>query len=253
MTYIMSDIHGNHRRFRSVMAQIDLQPEDELYILGDFCDRYYGGIALVQELRQMPNVHMLYGNHEDMLRLTLGVSYDMDTEEGRAEYERRRAHWYRNGGELTHRELDTLPPAERREVIEFLSNLPVNVTLTVNGIRYLLTHAAPLDLYAEECARQPERWRDERYFAVWKRFTAEEPISQDYITIYGHTPTDNYQDCDPLAVWYGDHRIAIDCGCCFPEERCEEEPRLGRLACLRLEDGRVFYSQCQSAPAGWSW
>ena len=30
----MSDIHGNLKRFESVMKQIDLQPQDELYILG---------------------------------------------------------------------------------------------------------------------------------------------------------------------------------------------------------------------------
>lgn len=28
MIYVMSDIHGNMRRFRSVMKKIDLQPND---------------------------------------------------------------------------------------------------------------------------------------------------------------------------------------------------------------------------------
>ena len=32
MTYVLSDIHGNERRFASVMKQIDLQPEDTLYV-----------------------------------------------------------------------------------------------------------------------------------------------------------------------------------------------------------------------------
>ena len=34
MIYVMSDIHGNAIRFNSIMEQIDLQPEDTLYILG---------------------------------------------------------------------------------------------------------------------------------------------------------------------------------------------------------------------------
>lgn len=28
MTYVLSDIHGNLRRFESIMKQIDLQPDD---------------------------------------------------------------------------------------------------------------------------------------------------------------------------------------------------------------------------------
>ena len=31
MIYVMSDIHGNMRRIRSVMDQIKLQPEDNMY------------------------------------------------------------------------------------------------------------------------------------------------------------------------------------------------------------------------------
>ena len=33
MIYVMSDIHGQKRRFDSVMKQINLQPEDTLYVL----------------------------------------------------------------------------------------------------------------------------------------------------------------------------------------------------------------------------
>lgn len=40
MIYVMSDIHGNMRRFKSIMSQINLQAEDTLYILGDVIDRY---------------------------------------------------------------------------------------------------------------------------------------------------------------------------------------------------------------------
>ena len=39
--YVLSDIHGNERRFNAVMEQIDLQPEDTLYVLGDAIDRNF--------------------------------------------------------------------------------------------------------------------------------------------------------------------------------------------------------------------
>lgn len=56
MIYVMSDIHGHRRRFDSVMKQINLQPEDTLYILGDVIDRNPDGIRILQQLRAMPNV-----------------------------------------------------------------------------------------------------------------------------------------------------------------------------------------------------
>ena len=59
MIYVMSDIHGNAIRFNSIMEQIDLQPEDTLYILGDVIDRYPDGIRILRLLMSMPNVQML--------------------------------------------------------------------------------------------------------------------------------------------------------------------------------------------------
>ena len=40
MNYVMSDIHGNKRRFDSIMEQINLRPEDHLYVIGDVIDRH---------------------------------------------------------------------------------------------------------------------------------------------------------------------------------------------------------------------
>ena len=67
MTYVMSDIHGNMRRFNSVMEQINLQPEDTLYILGDVIDRHPDGIRILRRIMDKPNIKMLLGNHEYMM------------------------------------------------------------------------------------------------------------------------------------------------------------------------------------------
>ena len=67
MIYVMSDIHGNAIRFNSIMEQIDLQPEDMLYVLGDVVDRYPDGIRILRMLMSMPNVKMILGNHEYMM------------------------------------------------------------------------------------------------------------------------------------------------------------------------------------------
>lgn len=102
MIYVMSDIHGNMRRFNSIMEQINLQPEDTLYILGDVIDRHPNGLRILRKLMVMPNAKMLLGNHEYMMLQTLGEGYDNDSF-----YDSDSAHrydlWYRNGGEVTHR------------------------------------------------------------------------------------------------------------------------------------------------------
>ena len=56
MIYVMSDIHGNTARFESVMKQIDLQPTDTLYVLGDVIDRFPDGIRILRRLMKMSNV-----------------------------------------------------------------------------------------------------------------------------------------------------------------------------------------------------
>lgn len=66
MTYVLSDIHGQMRRFQSVMKQINLQPEDTLYVLGDVIDHYPDGIKILCRLMAMPNVKLLLCNHELM-------------------------------------------------------------------------------------------------------------------------------------------------------------------------------------------
>lgn len=67
-----------------------------------------------------------------------------------------------------------------------------------------------------------------------KRYRAGEPRKKNYTLIFGHTPTDYYQKAIPLEIWYGTNCIGIDCGCAYP---------YGRLACLRLDDMCVFYSE----------
>ena len=49
MIYVMSDIHGNSRRFNSIMEQIKLKDTDTLYILGDVIDRYPDGIRILRK------------------------------------------------------------------------------------------------------------------------------------------------------------------------------------------------------------
>lgn len=236
MHYVLSDIHGNERRFRSVMGQICLQPEDTLYVLGDVIDRHPGGIRILRKLMKMPNVQMLLGNHEYMMLRALGRPYDKDEEVNSHTMERGLQLWYHNGGEVTHSHLKHIRKPLREEIICYLHSLPLNLDITVNQTAYKLVHGAPVELF-DPCSR----YTDATMHAVWKRLDGSEDFNEGYTLIFGHTPTRHYQDSDPLAVWYGNNCIGIDCGSGYPD--IPTEGKQGRLACLRLEDGKVFYSE----------
>lgn len=228
MIYVLSDIHGNERRFRSILDQIGLQPGDTLYILGDVVDRHPGGIRILRTIMGMPNVRMLLGNHEYMMLRALGCPYDDNVDDGRA-----LAHWYRNGGQVTHDHWKRIRKSLRAEIVAYLHALPLHFDIEVNGTRYKLVHAAPTEEYRVE-----PKYKNAVHFAVWKRLGADYVLPGDYTLVFGHTTTKHYQGNVPMEIWHGDHRLGIDCGSGYPEDS-----PYGRLACLRLDDGKVFYSR----------
>ena len=228
MIYVLSDIHGNERRFRSIWKQIDLKPEDTLYVLGDVIDRHPGGLRILRKLMAMPNVNMLLGNHEYMMLRALGQPYDDNVDDGRA-----LEHWYRNGGKVTHDHLKHLRKTLRQEIVDYLLALPLSFDIELNGKDYKLVHGAPIEEYDHD-----PKYKNPIHFAVWKRLELEEQPRRDYTLVFGHTPTKYYQENTPMELWRDKNRIGIDCGSGYPEES-----PLGRLACLRLDDGKVFYSE----------
>ena len=240
MIYVMSDIHGNLRRFESVLAQIGLQPEDTLYILGDVIDRHPDGIRILRRIMATPNMHMLLGNHEYMMLRALGEPYDEADREAGLDPEACLALWYRNGGGVTHRYLKRISKAVRRELFAYLKALPLNIDITVDGKAYKLVHGGPEEAFADN---RDIRYPNATHFSVWKRWQPEDALPGGYTMIFGHTPTRYFQEAKPMTIYHGKARIGIDCGSGYPETPDSELHGYGRLACLRLDDGREFYSE----------
>lgn len=216
MIYVLSDIHGHKSRLDDILQQIDLRAEDHLYVLGDCVDRNPHSLEILQAMLAMPNATVLLGNHEHMMLEALTIHDDTKELLGR---------WYRNGGDITHGQFDALPPSERTSLLETLRSLPVNIPITCGGREFLLVHGAPIGL--------GDRYADPVKTSVWHRFTAEDAMPDGPTLIFGHTPTKYYQPDEPMRIWHGTNMIGIDCGCAYP---------YGRLACLRLDDMKEFYS-----------
>ena len=97
-------------------------------------------------------------------------------------------------------------------------------------------HGAPIETFDAD-----PKYKNPIHFAVWKRLEGDEPPAGAYTLIFGHTPTKHYRDSIPMQIWTENGRIGIDCGSGYPEEG--PDSAFGRLACLRLDDGKVFYSR----------
>lgn len=240
--YVISDIHGNVKQVRSILDQIQLRQEDSLYVLGDVIDRHPGGLAIMSELMNIPNVQMVLGNHEYMMLRALDPLHFYNTNE--VDVDRLIDDveiWYANGGQVTHRGIKLLSKEARESLFAYLRGLPLSINVIVNGRNFVLVHAAPPALYSKHC----EEYESVRKFSVWYRVPSDEPITEDPNTtvIFGHTPTVLLgQNTDPLEIFWGDHRIGIDCGAAFPNNPEEFHLPRGRLACLRLEDLKEYYS-----------
>lgn len=242
--YVLSDIHGHSRRFDSILTQIHLQPEDMLYILGDVIDRNPDGIRLLRRIMKMANAKMLLGNHELMMLKLLYDPVPKQVQDAAAYRMQAKERWYRNGGEVTHAHLKRIRKNLRQEVFSYLSGLPLSYEVAVNGKHYVLVHAAPTCLYPG----QEQAYEDARTFAVWMRYDKDFPTLEGKTVIFGHSTTKRYQNCNPMQIWHSPGWIGIDCGSSFPEHGDPKTGIYGRLACLRLDDGAVFYSEEPQCP-----
>ena len=235
MTYVLSDIHGQRRRWESILQQINLQSEDILYVLGDVIDRGPDGIQILRQIMSMPSVKMLIGNHELMMLEALYYPLIRDNGQLDETMYRKLNLWYRNGGKVTHQYLKRIRKTTRAEIFKYLDELPHNVRIEVNGKKYILTHAAVTD-------GSPHKYATDREYAVWHRYNYF-PKREDETVIFGHTTTVQYQNDNPISILYRNGWIGIDCGCSYPEEGTIFTGRCGRLACLRLDDMKEFYSE----------
>ena len=217
MIYVLSDIHGHYSRYRSILRQIDLQRDDHLYVLGDCIDRNPFGLKILKELYLMPNATVLLGNHEYMMLDALTKASPEN------EYIRR---WYRNGGDITHARLLHCSKAYRQKMLDIIRALPVNLEIRCGDTDYLLVHGGPLGYR--------HRYDDPARDSVWMRLDETTALPEGKTVIFGHTPTCHYQSGSPMRIYHGNSGIGIDCGCAYPE---------GRLACLRLDDMKEFYSE----------
>lgn len=64
----IGDIHGSYLALEDLLNKLNLQPDDELYFLGDYCDRFPDTFKVIERLIQLKETHgkcfFMKGNHD---------------------------------------------------------------------------------------------------------------------------------------------------------------------------------------------
>lgn len=261
-TYVISDIHGCFDQFMAIMDRIELTPNDRMYVIGDVIDRGpKSGDMVNWVVNERPsNVTMMLGNHEMMML--------EDCHDPGSMHLRFMSDWAFNGGAETAEQMEELSEATRVAFFDICREEALDST-TVEYIgddgksrSVCLVHAG---LAPSRKAKKSDDITEamDTTLEFDKMWVREPWLMGDWRppmdVIFGHTPTPLLADMllrrygsagllgnnkslpdieqvrrgesGMTMSWNG--RTDIDCGCVYG----------GQLACLRLEDGAVFYER----------
>lgn len=103
--YAIGDIHGGARTFRALLERLQLQPDDRVFLLGDYIDRGPDSKGVLDTIFELlasgHNVLPIRGNHDDMLLQTVNGYHD--------DYA---WHWMKSWGEVTLQSFGVQNPEE---------------------------------------------------------------------------------------------------------------------------------------------
>ncbi len=275
----MSDLHACFSAFQKMLDQIKFKDTDRMIIAGDIVDRGPENLRMLRWLSERPkNIELIMGNHDyafvqycDLMVKSYEEICDSegDTEElspqspavpkesgslDEAEIEMKRIitaykyakklmwtfDYYGTIHELLVR--NHLHPYDLTDFADQLRDLPYVKKLDIKGKEFIVVHAG----YVED----PTRALNYGY-ALPEEFymsAREEGLSiggkENATIIFGHTPTivDSmaFYNHGKVFKYYDDRRKCtfydIDCGWVFHNRNVESH-----LACIRLEDEKIFY------------
>ena len=233
MTYVVSDLHGNHAAFQNLLKKINFTEDDILYVVGDIVDYGEYSMDLLCEISMMPNVYAVVGEH-DLKALRMLSAFDKMSKSGEAptpEFAEEMSRWVREeGGAPTLAGFRELDDEMKEGVLDFLAEMTYYEEITVNDETFLMVHAGFANF-------SPDREIDD--YEVDELIT--EPLDvdgeyyEDKTIVVGHMPTCDLPEGDAGRIYYGNGSISMDCGACkgYP------------IGCLCLETLKEFYSDAE--------
>lgn len=256
--YVLSDVHAHYRTLYRLLEKVGPLSSDRIWVLGDMVDYGPNPVAVMRLLKGLPHCTVLLGDHEDMMLDCFMHPHD----------EGKRMRWMLDGGATTLDALRSLPTNTAFDLIDWVKGLPLTAYAITYRRIFLLVHAGLRSLnfnarshWTKATAAALLRYqpRDDLLHLTdefWGRPTGfVDERGDGPVVVAGHTPTDlveRYAErCDhPARNEWGQLQVlhlgatpatgniadrwAIDCG-------AQGGAGYGRLAIVRLEDGREYY------------
>jgi serine/threonine protein phosphatase 1 len=231
--YVMSDLHGCKKEFDAMLEKIEFSEEcDELWILGDICDRGNESIVLLQEIMKHPSMHIIFGNHDVWFCRYAQELIDTKRDNNSVDMTDDLMCWlHYNGGYKTADEFMDLEFPQCYDIKLYLEENHTDYKyLNVHGKKFLLVHGGLADEYlnpAQKLSAVPE------CVLVWSHIGLDDNPFNDVTMIVGHIPTFLYGEEYEKKIAHGknDTILHIDCGCVYGRS----------LGCVRLDDMQEFY------------
>ena len=222
MTYVVSNLHGNYQKYKTLLSEISFKDSDILYVLGDIVDYGDEPMELIADMSMRYNVYPIVGEH-DYRAIRMLQGFDNMLKSGGTpdpEYIAEMTEWMAEGGKVTLDGFRALDEEMREGVLDYLSDLALYEEVAVKGKTYLLVHAgiADFDPDTDIDDYQPEDF-------ITEPANLGTVYYEDKTLIVGHVPTESGK------IERGKGVIAIDGGVAEG----------GQLACLCLETGKEFY------------
>lgn len=231
MIYVMSDLHGQYRKYLQMLDTIGFTAADELYILGDAVDRGPQSAELLLDMSMRHNVFPLLGNHDLMAslllrRLCVEITDREEEIQKNPELLKLLARWLTDGGQATLDSFRRLPQEDRLVLLDYLEEFIPYDILLAGSKRFLLVHGGiPYDKRHIPLSKQAVT------DLVNERPDYTKQYYPDIWLVTGHTPTVSIDEKYAGRIYIGNGHIAIDCGAGY------DMP----LGCIRLDDFREFY------------
>ena len=210
---VIPDVHGCAHTLQALLEAINLQPNDQLFFLGDLVNKGPRSLAVLEMVmalqQQHSQVYVLRGNHEQLY---------LNTSENEP-------HKMKDYAALNFT-TDMLEKGEfPRRYLDYFSSLPLFIELN----DYWLVHAGfNFNLPGDA------PWQDAHSMMYIREMAYDEKRAKGKTIVHGHTPTPIQEIEKALSL---SHPIVpLDNGCVYYGQR----PNQGHLLCLNLDSRELI-------------
>ena len=214
MRYVIGDVHGCSETLKALLERLQLQADDQVYLVGDLIDRGPGSRQVIETLwllqHQISLVKSCRGNHEQLLLDAMNSDSVRDL-------------WLMNGGEQTLESYGVKKAGELpADHLDWLGSL----SYYIETPEALIVHAG-FNFLSKDIFADP-------FSMMWTReHNCNPDLTGGRYIIHGHTPV-TIDKCDEQ-ITEGKMDINIDTGCVY-----DDRPGFGYLTAFCIESRKLL-------------